>query len=77
MGRVFVRQRQWKKKKDWHCGSKTPQQRIMETAAAPGEALEEHGPESSSFCSSARQEHLQVPGGGKFFAILALGTSHD
>lgn len=50
---------------------------MMQTETDPGEALEEHGPESLLFCSSASQVHLTVPGGGNFFAILDLGTSHD
>lgn len=44
---------------------------MMQTATPPGEALEEHQPESSLFCFSAGQVHLQVSDGGKFFAILA------
>ena len=65
------------KTKDQHCGSKTPRYRMMQTAAAPGESLEENGPGYPFFCSSARQVHLQVPGGGNFVVILALGTSPD
>lgn len=44
---------------------------MMQTTTPPGEALEEHQPESPLFCFSAGQVHLQVPGGGQFFAILA------
>lgn len=41
------------------------------------EATEEQRHDLPLICSSATRLHLQVPGGGKTFARLVLGMSHD